>query len=146
MTAISNIHGYLATDASIEMRTKKTLIKCFDELDFAVSLPISPVDGGTGADLSATGGTSQVLTQETVGGDVTVRQLQAADLANGTFGAKAISTTSTVTATGKVLTTAGIGVGNSAAATAVGVLSKKMEVFDASGASLGFVPIYTTIT
>lgn len=41
---------------------------------------------------------------------------------------------------------ASLGVGNSASATAVGTLSKKMEVFDASGASIGFVPIYTTIT
>jgi hypothetical protein len=40
----------------------------------------------------------------------------------------------------------GLGVGNSAAATSLGTLSKKMEVFDASGNSLGFVPIYTTIS
>jgi hypothetical protein len=47
----------------------------------------------------------------------------------------------------KFVTVAGLGVGNSAAATtAVGTLSRKMEVFDASGASLGFVPIYATIT
>lgn len=46
----------------------------------------------------------------------------------------------------KFVTAAGLGVGNSASATALGTLSKKMEVFDASGASLGFVPIYTTIT
>jgi hypothetical protein len=46
----------------------------------------------------------------------------------------------------KFIADLGIGVGNSAAASAVGTLSKKMEVFDASGASIGFVPIYTTIT
>jgi hypothetical protein len=46
----------------------------------------------------------------------------------------------------KLITAVGLGVGNSASATAVGTLSRKMEVFDASGASLGFVPIYTTIT
>lgn len=40
----------------------------------------------------------------------------------------------------------GIGVGNSAAATTLGTLSRKMEVFDATGASIGFVPIYTSIT
>ena len=49
-------------------------------------------------------------------------------------------------ATGKIVAATGIGVGNSASASALGTLSKKMEVFDASGASLGFVPIYTTIT
>ncbi|MET8511962.1 hypothetical protein [Streptomyces sp. NPDC005077] len=46
----------------------------------------------------------------------------------------------------KFIAVLGLGVGNSASATALGTLSKKMEVFDASGASLGFVPIYTTIT
>lgn len=38
--------------------------------------------GGTNADLSATGGTSQVLKQTTVGGNVTVGQLACADLSN----------------------------------------------------------------
>lgn len=46
----------------------------------------------------------------------------------------------------KLVAALGIGVGNSASASAVGTLSKKMEVFDASGASLGFVPIYSSIT
>lgn len=46
----------------------------------------------------------------------------------------------------KLTADSGIGVGNSASATALGTLSKKMEVFDASGTSLGFVPIYTSIT
>ncbi|MEU7366632.1 hypothetical protein AB0B92_13715 [Streptomyces hygroscopicus] len=47
----------------------------------------------------------------------------------------------------KLITAIGLGVGNSATATtAVGTLVRKMEVFDASGASLGFVPIYSSIT
>lgn len=46
----------------------------------------------------------------------------------------------------KFITTVGLGVGNSAAATALGTVTKKMEVFDASGTSLGFVPIYDAIT
>jgi hypothetical protein len=46
----------------------------------------------------------------------------------------------------KFLATAGIGVGNSAAASAVGTLVKKVEIFDASGNSLGFVPVYSSIT
>ncbi|MGW2706969.1 hypothetical protein [Streptomyces sp. NPDC001340] len=47
----------------------------------------------------------------------------------------------------KLVTAIGLGVGNSATATtAVGTLVRKMEVFDASGASLGFVPIYSSIT
>jgi hypothetical protein len=46
----------------------------------------------------------------------------------------------------KLTADAGIGVGNSAAASALGTVVKKMEVFDAAGASLGFVPIYNSIT
>jgi hypothetical protein len=46
----------------------------------------------------------------------------------------------------KWVANAGLGVGNSAAATTPGTVTKKMEVFDASGASLGFVPIYDAIT
>lgn len=42
--------------------------------------------GGTNADLSATGGTSQVLKQTGVGSAVTVGQLAASDLSNGTTG------------------------------------------------------------
>lgn len=46
-----------------------------------------------------------------------------------------------------VIAALGLGVGNSASATVgVGILANKMEVFDASGASLGFVPIYASIT
>lgn len=46
----------------------------------------------------------------------------------------------------KFTAVAGIGVGNSAAATTPGSVVRKMEVFDATGASLGFVPIYSSIT
>lgn len=48
--------------------------------------------------------------------------------------------------TGKILAAGGLGVGNSAAATTPGSVVKKMQVFDASGTSLGFVPIYSSIT
>jgi hypothetical protein len=51
-----------------------------------------------------------------------------------------------VKAAGKFTAAAGIGVGNSAAATTPGTVVKKMEVFDAAGASLGFIPIYNAIT
>ncbi|MGA5116856.1 hypothetical protein [Streptomyces pseudogriseolus] len=46
----------------------------------------------------------------------------------------------------KLIAALGIGVGNSASATTLGTVTRKMEVFDASGASLGFVPIYNAIT
>ena len=48
---------------------------------------------------------------------------------------------------GKLLTTAGLGVGNTTAATALANADLphfKMEVFDAAGASVGFIPIYPT--
>lgn len=54
---------------------------------------------------------------------------------------------STVVKTGaKLVATGGLGVGNSATATTPGAVTKKIEVFDATGASLGFVPIYDAIT
>lgn len=56
------------------------------------------------------------------------------------------SLVASVTASGKVLATGGVGVGNSAAATTPGAVVKKMEIFDANGASLGFIAIYNSIT
>jgi hypothetical protein len=52
------------------------------------------------------------------------------------------------TPAGKVLAVAGIGVGNSASASLIPTsnLVKKIEVFDASGVSLGFIPVYSSIT
>lgn len=46
----------------------------------------------------------------------------------------------------KLIARGGLGVGNSAAATTPGSVVKKMEVFSETGASLGFVPIYSSIT
>lgn len=86
MSSLDNINSYLANDPALEMRVKKTLQKCFNELSFSVSLPIAPVDGGSGANLSATGGASEVVMQETPGGDFTVRQLAAADISEGATG------------------------------------------------------------
>lgn len=60
-------------------------------------LPVA--NGGTGANLSATGGTSQVLQQTTVGGAVTVGQLAASNLSNGTTGTGAVVLASSATLT-----------------------------------------------
>ncbi len=57
----------------------------------------------------------------------------------------AILNTGDTAAAGKILTTGGLGVGNSAAATVPGTVTRKMEVFDAAGASLGFIAIYDAI-
>lgn len=46
----------------------------------------------------------------------------------------------------KLLATGGVGVGNSAVATTPGTVVKKIEIFDASGVSLGFIAVYDAIT
>jgi hypothetical protein len=47
---------------------------------------------------------------------------------------------------GKLTATGGLGVGNSAAATTLGSVIKKIQIFDANGTSLGYIPVYNTIT
>lgn len=61
--------------------------------------------GGTGSNLSATGGTSQVLKQTSAGGNVTVGQLAASDLSNGTTGSGAVVLAGSPTLTGTPLST-----------------------------------------
>lgn len=39
-----------------------------------------------------------------------------------------------------------LGVGNSVAATTPGAVVRKVEIFDAAGVSLGFLPVYNSIT
>jgi hypothetical protein len=51
-----------------------------------------------------------------------------------------------ITGVSPLRTTGGLGVGNSAAATTLGTVVAQMEIFDASGNSLGFIPIYDAIT
>lgn len=51
----------------------------------------------------------------------------------------------TINASGQIKV-ASLGVGNSAAASIPGTVTKKIEVFDASGTSLGFLPVYDAIT
>lgn len=63
-------------------------------------LPLAVGSGGTHADLSLTGGTSQVLKQTTVGGNVSVGQLAASDLSNGTAGTGAVVLASSPTISG----------------------------------------------
>lgn len=53
--------------------------------------------GGTAADLSATGGTSQVLRQSSAGAAITVSQLAASDLSNGVTGSGAVVLANTPT-------------------------------------------------
>lgn len=46
----------------------------------------------------------------------------------------------------KLTAVGGLGVGNSVAATTPGTVTKKIEIFDSAGASLGFIPVYGSIT
>ncbi|MFE6092726.1 hypothetical protein ACFQ7M_12145 [Streptomyces massasporeus] len=46
----------------------------------------------------------------------------------------------------KLVAALGLGVGNSASATTLGAVTRKIEVFDASGASLGFLAVYNAIS
>jgi len=52
-----------------------------------ITTPLGVAYGGTGSNLAATGGASEVLLQTTVGGDVTVRQLTYADIGGSPVGA-----------------------------------------------------------
>lgn len=47
---------------------------------------------------------------------------------------------------GKIIAANGFGAGNSVAATTLGNVVKKMQIFDSSGASLGYIPVYDAIT
>lgn len=47
---------------------------------------------------------------------------------------------------GKLLAAGGLGVGNSAPASRPGAVVRKIEVFSATGASLGWLPVYSSIT
>ncbi len=52
-----------------------------------------------------------------------------------------------LSAAGNLRLSGNLGVGNSAAATvAVGALANKIEIFNAAGVSLGFLPVYASIT
>lgn len=69
-------------------------------LSTGVTGTLGVTNGGTGANLSATGGTSQVLKQTSVGGAVTVAQLAASDLSNGTTGTGSVVLSASPTFTG----------------------------------------------
>ena len=63
-----------------------------------------------------------------------------------TTGSNRVTVTGEISGSKKIIAAQGLGVGNSVAATTPGSVVKKMQVFDQFGASLGFIPIYSTIT
>ncbi len=64
----------------------------------------------------------------------------------GNWSIGAVGGAQTHTVNNNLRVTGNFGVGNTAAATTLGTVTRRMEIFDASGTSLGFVPIYDTIT
>jgi len=93
-------------------------------------------------DLTVTGATlSGNWVRQTGGGSGLVVRATSTDVtADGTNRIAAVANSAGTGA--RILTT----VGNSATATTLGTLSRKIEAFDANGTSIGFVPVYTTIT
>lgn len=73
---------------------------CASVVSADISGQVGLSKGGTNADLSATGGTSQVLKQVSAGAAVTVGQLAASDLSNGTSGSGAVALVGAPTFTG----------------------------------------------
>jgi hypothetical protein len=82
--------GATCTNQAVTALSAAGAATCTSVTDSFLSGTVSPTHGGTGANLSATGGTSQVLQQTTVGGNVTVGQLAASNLSNGTTGSGAV--------------------------------------------------------
>ena len=77
--------------------------------------------GGTGVSLASTGGTSQVLQQTTVGGNVTVGQLAASNLSNGTTGSGSVVLATSATLVTPALGTPASGVLTNCTGTASGL-------------------------
>jgi len=93
--------------------------------------------GGTGSNLSSTGGTSQVLQQTATGGVITVGQLAASNLSNGTIGSGSV-----VLAISPTLTTPALGTPSSVTLTngtglplATGVAGQLLLANGGTGAS-----------
>jgi hypothetical protein len=63
----------------------------YDTVAGGLGDPVDVDHGGTGADLSATGGTGRVLKQLTTGADITVATLAASELSNGTTGSGSVA-------------------------------------------------------
>lgn len=77
---------------------------------------------------------------------ITERNLSTVTLTAPTQSGNVIVALDKTSVSGVVMDGGKLGVGNSATGTTLGSVVKKIEVFNASGTSLGFVPVYNTIT
>jgi hypothetical protein len=109
-------------------------------------LPLALASGGTHADLSATGGTSQVLRQSTTGADITVSQLAASDLSNGVNGTGAVSLTTSPTFVTPILGVATATSINFGQTTLNNYQEGTWTPVDASGAALTFTGVNASYT
>ncbi len=93
----------------------------------AVAGTLGQTNGGTGSNLSATGGVSQVLKQASAGAAITVGQLAASDLSNGVIGSGAVVLANAPTLAGVMTVTTGgthsFKVGNLTGATTYSAIS-----------------------
>lgn len=105
------------------------------------SLELNPTINGTSSGTMAAFVVAPVVTAFT-GGTVRLMDLGTTTTNYGT----GYTSKMTLDTSGNMRLAGSLGVGNSAAGTVLGSVVKKIEVFDASGVSLGFVPVYDAIT
>jgi hypothetical protein len=110
---------------------------------FGSTLTLRTADSSAAA---VTGGQIQVAATSVTPGSVTSTVTFQHVKAGATTSAAQISAGSDFLGLFKGLFTGGIGVGNSAAATTLGSVVRKVQIFDAAGASLGFAALYDSIT
>jgi hypothetical protein len=102
--------------------------------------------GGTGANLSATGGASFVVRQSSVGAAFTVSQLTAADLTNGTTGTGAIVLADAPTFTTNPIFASFTGTGAVVLATSPTITTPKWTAFTVAGLPAGLEGQYAYAT
>jgi hypothetical protein len=109
---------------------------------FRVAAPVradATIDAGQGVTAHAGGSAQVALGPAGPAGQPGVRLSPSGDAGLYRHGPGALATG------GRILARGGIGVGNSRRATTLGRVVRKVEVFDAQGRPLGYVPVYNAI-